>query len=214
MSLENYIQALRNFNEKLKVEAFVTALKKFNKNNPNHAPAGNEDGGQFTSSAVAVYQSTSFDAINNELRYDKPDVYATTIAELDALSTDVTTDELYRGLDSSYTKYLADKFGIKDTGDIKELEKKLTGVIIHDKGFLSTTRVLSVAADFARDKGTGRTTIMQISGTKKGIEVLKHINNYRARKEKEFIIKRGTSLFVKKVSLSKSGVLILYTHTI
>ena len=39
---------------------------------------------------------------------------------------------------------------------------------------MSTTRDLKTAADFARDKGTGKTTLMQISGKKKGVEVTKH----------------------------------------
>lgn len=186
------------------------------KYNPNHVPAGSEDGGQFTSAgmpnAVAVFQSTQFESINNELRYDKPDKYKDIIDELDKYSTDKTDDLLYRGLDSNYVKKIAADYGIKDTGSISELKSKLTNKIIHDNGFMSSSRLLSVAADFARDKGTGRTLVMQIEGRKTGIEVLRHVNNIRSRAEKEFVIKRRSSVFIRDVSLSKTGKIILYTQ--
>ncbi len=164
------------------------------------------------SNAVAVYQSVLFDSINNELRYDKPDKFRDTIKVLDRAATDKTNDKLYRGLDSNFTKDIIQKHGIKDVNDIHELKAKLVGKTIHDKSFMSTTRDLSVAADFARDKGGGKTTVLQIEGAKKGIEVTKHVNNLRARKEKEFLIDRGATLKIKDVSLSKTGKLIIYTE--
>lgn len=164
------------------------------------------------SHAVAVYQSTLFDAINNELRYDKPDKYKDIIKKLDAAATDTTSDKLYRGLDSNFTKEIINKHNIKDINNIDELKNKLIGKTIHDKSFMSTTRDLSAAADFARDKGNGKTTVLQIDGNKKGIEVTNHVNNFRARKEKEFLIKRSSTLKIKDVSLSKTGKLILYTE--
>lgn len=166
------------------------------------------------SDAVAVYQSTQFDAVNNELRYDRPDKYADIIKKLDKAATDETSDKLYRGLDSNFTKEIVNKHGIKDLNDLDELKSKLIGKTIHDKSFMSTTRELSIAGDFARDKGGDKTTVLQIDGKKTGIEVTKHVDNYRAKKEKEFLIRRGTSLKIKDVSLSKTGKLILYTDVI
>lgn len=131
---------------------------------------------------------------------------------MDAASTDNTNDKLYRGLDSNFTKYLVNRHNIKDVNDLNEVKSKLVGKTIHDKSFMSTTRELSVAADFARDKGGGKTTVLQIDGKKKGIEVTKHVNNLRAKKEKEFLIERGATLKIKDVSLSKTGKLILYTE--
>lgn len=177
---------------------------------------GGEGGGDSfsgdISAAVSTYQSTSFDAINNELRFDKPDKYKDVVKKLDKASTDRTSDNLYRGLDSDFTKTLANKYGIKDVNNISELNAKLVGKKIQDKAFMSTSRDLKTAADFARDKGTGKTSVMQISGKKKGIEVTKHVKNYRAKKEKEFLIKRGTTVKIVKVSLSKTGKIILYTE--
>lgn len=164
------------------------------------------------SAAVANYQSTNFEAINNELRYDKPDRFKDVISKMDEASTDVTSDTLYRGFGSDYTKSLAQKYGVKDVNNLSEVKSKLIGKTITDKGFISTTRNLSVAGDFARNKGTGKTTVMQISGRKKGIQVTKHLNNYRAKKENEFIIKRGSKMKIKNVALSKTGKLILYTE--
>jgi len=166
------------------------------------------------SAAVANYQSTNFDAINNELRYDKPDKYKDIISGMDKASIDVTSDKVYRGLGSDFTKEIANKYGVKDVNDINELKSKLIGKTIKDKGYMSTTRDLKTAGDFARDKGTGKTTVMQISGKKKGIEVDKHVKNYRARQEKEFIIKRGTKVKITDVSISKTGKLILYTKIV
>lgn len=162
-------------------------------------------------SAIANYQSVNFEAINNELRYDKPDKFKEIIKKMDEASTDVTLDTLYRGFGSDYTKTLAQKYGVKDVDNLSELKSKLIGKTITDKAFISTTRNLSVAGDFARSKGTGKTTVMQISGKKKGIQVVKHLSNYRAKKENEFIIKRGTKMKIINVSLSKTGKLILYT---
>lgn len=164
------------------------------------------------STAVAMYQSTLFDAINNELRYDKPDWYKDVIQKLDKASTDKTSDTLYRGLDSNFTNEILRRHGIKDKNNLEEVKSKLVGKTIHDKSFMSTSRDLSVAADFARDKGSGRTTVLQIDGPKVGIEVTNHVNNYRARKEKEFLIKRNSSLTITNVSFSKTGKLILYTE--
>ncbi len=169
------------------------------------------DSSSENSAAVANYQSTNFDAINNELRYDKPDKYKDVIKKMDTVSTDKTTDKLYRGLSSDFTKELAQKHGVKDLNNLSDLKSKLIGKIIEDKGYMSTTRDLKTAGDFARDKGTGKTTVMQIAGKKKGIEVTKHVHNYRAKKEKEFIIKRGSKLKITDVSISKTGKLILYT---
>lgn len=206
-----WIQALKEFNERLR------------KGNPNHAPAGTPEGGQFTSGtqtdeervqiavAVATYQSTLFDAINNELRYDKPDKYKEIIKNLDKASTDVTNDVLYRGFNSDFTKEILNKHGIKDLSNLAILKSKLIGQSLTDKGFMSTTRHLNVAGDFARDVGKGATTVMQIDGKKTGIEVTKYINNYRARQEHEFIIKRNTKVKITDVSVSKTGKLILYT---
>lgn len=175
---------------------------------------GNDQSSAEISAAIANYQSTNFDAINNELRYDKPDKYKDVIEKIDKASTDKTSDNLYRGLDSDFTKTLANKHGIKDVNDINELKSKLIGKTITDKGYMSTTRDLKTAGDFARDKGTGKTTVMQISGKKKGVEVTKHVTNYRAKQEKEFIIKRGSKVKITNVSISKSGKLILYTEIV
>lgn len=164
------------------------------------------------SNAVATYQSTLFDSINNELRYDIPDRHKDIIKKLDMAAIDTTSDKLYRGLDSNFTKEIVNKYNIKDTNDIQELKTKLVGKTFRDKSFMSTTRDLSIAADFARDKGGGKTTVLQIEGKKKGIEVTKYVKNMRARKEQEFLIDRGTSLKIKDVSLSKTGKLILYTE--
>lgn len=191
------------------------------KYNPNHQPAGTPTGGQFAPltesqqaiNAVSAFHGTQFDAINNELRYDKPDVYADIIAELDKISNDVTNDTLYRGFDANYVKTLAAKYGIKDLDNILDLQK-LVGKTITDKGFTSTSKLLQVAADFARDKGMGKTMVMQLSGKKKGIEVLKYLTNLRAKKEKEFILKRGSSVVIKKVSLSKTKKIIIYADTL
>ena len=166
------------------------------------------------SQAVASYQSTNFDAINNELRFDKPDKYKQVIAAMDKASTDKTNNILYRGLGSDFTKELANKYGVKDLNNLEELKSKLIGKTIKDKGFISTTRDLKTAGDFARDKGTGKTTLMQISGKKQGIEVEKYVKNYRARQEKEFIIKRGTKVKITDVSISRSGKIILYTEVV
>lgn len=166
------------------------------------------------SAAVANYQSTNFDGINNELRYDKPDKYKDVISGMDKASTDVTSDKVYRGLGSDFTKEIANKHGVKDVSDINELKSKLIGKTITDKGYMSTTRDLKTAGDFARDKGTGKTTVMQISGKKKGIEVDKHVKNYRSRQENEFIIKRGTKVKITDVSISKTGKLVLYTEIV
>lgn len=163
------------------------------------------------SEAVAIYQSTLFDAINNELRYDKPDKFKDTISLLDKGAIDTTNDVLYRGLDANYTKEIANKYNVKDISNIKELKSKLIGKSLTDKAFMSTTRELKVAGDFARDKGNGKTTVIQIEGKKIGIEVLKHVDTFRAKQEKEFLIKRNTTLLIKNVSLSKTGKLILYT---
>lgn len=165
------------------------------------------------SSAVANYQSTNFDGINNELRYDKPDKYKDVIKKIDSASTDKTSGNLYRGLSSDYTKNLAQKYGIKNTDDVNELKQKLIGKTLKDKGYMSTTRDLKTAGDFARDKGTGQTTVMQISGEKEGVEVSKHVDNHRSRQEQEFIIKRGTEVTIKDVSISNTGKVILYAET-
>jgi hypothetical protein len=164
------------------------------------------------SSAVAAYQSTLFDAINNELRYDRPDKYKDVIDKLDKASVDKTNDKLYRGMDSNFVKEIGQKYKITDISDVNELKTKLVGQKIHDKSFMSTSRDLSVAADFARDKGNGKTAVLQIDGDKKGIEVANHVKNLRATKEKEFLIKRNSTLVIKDVSISKSGKLILYTE--
>lgn len=189
--------------------------------NPNHHPSGTPVGGQFAPlsesqqaiNAVSAFHGTEFDAINNELRYDKPDIYADVIAELDKISKDVTDDTLYRGFDANYVKMLANKYGIKDLNNILDLQK-LVGKTITDKGFTSTSRLLQVAADFARDKGAGKTMVMQLSGKKRGIDVLKYLTNLRAKKEKEFILKRGSSIFIKRVSLSKTKKIIIYADTL
>lgn len=176
--------------------------------------AGEGGGSSDVSSAVATYQSTSFDAINNELRFDKPDKFKKIISGLDKASVDKTSDTLYRGLNSDYTKELANKYGIKNTNDLAELNAKLTGKYITDKAYTSTSRDLKTAADFARDKGTGKTIVMQIAGKKKGIEVTKHVKNYRAKKEKEFLLKRGSKIKITRVGLSKTGKIILYTEIV
>ncbi len=212
------IEELRKINQLF----LVSSLKELNlKFNPNHVQSG-ENGGQFTSgpeptkeeisNAVATYQSTLFDAINNELRYDKPDKYKEIIKLLDKASVDNTTDDLFRGLDSNFTKQLSQKYGIKDFSNLSELKEKLVGKVLKDKAFMSATRSLKVAGDFARNMGTGRTTVMQIGGSKRGIEVSKHVSNLRARIEREFLIKRGSSVTIKDVGLSKTGKLILYTN--
>lgn len=162
--------------------------------------------------AVLNYQSTNFDAINNELRYDKPDKFKDVIKNLDKASKDIDNGKVFRGLTSDYTKELVNKYKINDVNDVAELKSKLIGKVLNDKGFMSTTRDLRIAADFARDKGTGKTTVIQIEGNKTGIDVEKYISNNKAKKEKEFLIKRNTKIKIKDVSISKTGKLILYTE--
>ncbi len=164
------------------------------------------------SASVANYQSVNFDAINNELRYDKPDEYKKVIQNMDKASVDKTNDALYRGLSADFTKTIASKYGVKNTNDIAELKSKLIGKTINEKAYTSTSRDLKVAADFARDMGKGQTTLMQINGKKTGIEVVNHVKNFKARQEKEFIIKRNTKFKITNVSISKSGKLVLYTE--
>lgn len=166
------------------------------------------------SDAVSIYQSSSFQAINNELRYDKPDRYKDVIRKIDKASVDKTNDVLYRGFDADFTKFIRNKFNITDTTDIDELRDKLLGKVITDKGFSSSSRKLSAAAQFAEDRGRGQTVVMQIEGSKTGIEVSKHVNNFRARQEREFIIKRNSKFKIERVSISSSGKLILYTKVI
>lgn len=205
-------------------EAFICFHLRMEMNvkfNENHQPAGSEIGGQFAPlsesqqaiNAVSAFHGTEFDAINNELRYDRPDVYADVIAELDKISNDTTDDVLFRGFDADFTKQLANKYGVTDLTDIVQLQK-LVGKSITDKGFTSTSRMLSIAADFARDKGKGVTMVMQLSGKKKGIDVLKYLTNIRAKKEREFILKRGTSVTIKRVSLSRTKKIIIYADTL
>jgi len=164
------------------------------------------------SNAVATYQSTQFDAINNELRFDRPDRFKSIISNIDKAATDNTKDKLYRGVGADFTRDIANKYGVKDTSNLSELKSKLIGKTITDKGYQSTTRDLKTAGDFARDMGKGQTTVIQILGNKKGVEVSKHVNNFRARKEREFILKRNTRLKITNVGISKTGKLILYTE--
>lgn len=224
METKDIIYALRQFRDDLINEYYITVIRDFRNNlkfNPNHVSSG-PNGGQFASGdtaigrqmAVSIYHSTLFDAINNELRYDKPDKYKEVISELDKISTDETSDTLYRGLKADFTKTIASKYKIADINNLEEIKTKLIGKRIHEKAFVSTTRDLGTAADFARDLGNGKTTVMQITGKKKGIEVSKYLNNYRASKEKEFIIKRDSDFDITNVSLSKTGKLILYVDMI
>lgn len=211
MTVDNFSIQLRLLALRVSAEN-IFEKKTFNESEHPRVPQGNSDGGQFTNS-LYTYQGTSFDSINNELRYDQPDKFKQLIENLDAGSTDETSNVLYRGLDSNFTKELKIKYKINNLGDVDELKSKLIGKYLVDKSYMSTSTDLNVAADFARNKGTGKTTILQISGRKKGINVLNHISNAKAIREKEFILKRGTRLKIVNVSLSKSGVLILYTNT-
>lgn len=185
--------------------------KTFDESKHPRVAAGSGKGGEFTDSLYS-YQGTSFDAINNELRYDKPDKFKELVANLDTGMTDETTEVLYRGLDSNFTKELKNKYHINNIDDVEELNSKLVGKTLIDKSYMSTSKDLNIAADFARDKGSGKTTVLHISGKKKGVDVVGHINNAKAIREKEFVLKRGTRLKILKVSLSKNGVLILYTE--
>lgn len=201
------------FYRKLLYLSLETELKAWDESKHPREPAGSSTGGQF-SNAVAEYQGTSFDAINNELRYDKPDKYKNTISELDKASTDVTDNVLYRGLDGDFTKTLVNKYKIIDSKNLSELQSKLVGRELVDKSFMSTSSDLSIAADFARDKGKGQGTILQISGKKQGINVSKYLKNRKTIKEKEFVIKRGSKMKIENVGLSKTGKLILYLNTL
>ncbi len=202
--------------------AIADAFSDFDlKFNPNHEPAGTSVGGQFAPltesqraiNAVSAFHGTDYEAINNELRFDKPDIYADVIAELDKISNDLTDDTLFRGFDADFTKQLANKYGVTDLRDIVQLQK-LVGKTVTDKGFMSTSKLLDIAADFARDKGKGVTMVMQLSGKKRGIDVAKYLTNLRAKREREFILKRGSSFTIKRVSLSKTKKIIIYADTL
>ncbi|MGX9985853.1 ADP-ribosyltransferase [Soonwooa purpurea] len=163
--------------------------------------------------AIQTYQGNAFDGINNELRYDEPDIYKNLIKDIDRIK-DVTNDTLYRGLDHNFTMTLKQLFKIKDINDLSELKLKLEGKVLKDKGFSSTSKDLNTAAYFARDTGKGKTTVMQISGVKEGVDVQRRLGKRSKKNEKEFLIKRDSSYLIEKVSISKTGKLILYTKYI
>jgi hypothetical protein len=165
------------------------------------------------SASVRAYQSTLFENINNELRYDNTGRYSQIVDNLDKVATDTTSDTLYRGLASDFTSELANKFKIKNINDLEEVRAKLVGQEIHDKAFISATTDLNTAAYFMRDKGTGKPAILQIEGQKTGIKVGKHSTGFTTKNEKEFLIKRGTRLKITDVRLSKTGKLILNVST-
>lgn len=162
--------------------------------------------------ALEVYQSTLFESINNELRFDKPDKHKQIIGKIDSSMTEIIDENLYRGLDADFTKIIYDKYKIKPTDSISDINRKLVGKIIKDKGYSSTTRSVKVAGEFASDKGKGRTTVMQIEGKKKGVSIDKYVNNYRSRKEREVLLKRNSKFLIKRVSFSRTGKLIIYTE--
>lgn len=160
--------------------------------------------------ALQAYQGTAFDGINNELRYDVPDRYKKLIDNMENF-TDETKDPLYRGLDHNFLLYLKNEFKISDVNNIEELQKKLVGKSLKDKGFASTTKNLHTAAYFSRDTGKGRTTVIQIDGIKKGSDIQKRLKNRATKNEGEFLLKRNSSLKIKRVSFSKTGKVIIYT---
>lgn len=161
--------------------------------------------------ALQVYQGTAFDGINNELRYDIPDRYKKIIDNMENF-TDETKETLYRGLDHNFLLTLKNEFKINDINNIDELQKKLVGKSIKDKGFSSTTRNLHTAAYFSRDTGKGKTAVMQIDGTKKGSDIQKRLKQKSTKNEGEFLLKRNSSLKIKRVTLSKTGKVIIYTE--
>ena len=160
--------------------------------------------------ALQVYQGTAFDGINNELRYDEPDRYKKIIDNMENF-TDETSEPLYRGLDHNFLLHLKNEFKISDINNIDELQKKLVGKSLKDKGFASTTKNLHTAAYFSRDTGKGRTVVIQIDGNKKGSDIQKRLKKRSTKNEGEFILKRNSSLKIKKVSISKTGKVIIYT---
>lgn len=161
--------------------------------------------------ALQIYQGTAFDGINNELRYDVPDRFKDIIKNMDNF-TDETKEPLYRGLDHNFILTLKNEFKINDINNIDELQKKLVGKSLKDKGYASATKNLHTAAYFSRDTGKGRTTVIQIDGTKKGSDIQKRLKKRSSKNEGEFLLKRNSSLKIKRVSLSKSGKLIIYTE--
>jgi hypothetical protein len=163
--------------------------------------------------ALMDYQSTNFENINTELRYEKPSTEnKKIISEIDNVATKKTTEPLYKGMDSDFVKALKSKYKIKDISDIEELKRKLINKDIKDKSFMSTSKDLNIAADFARDKGTGITAIIQINGEKTGVDLNDYLNNAKTNKEKEFLLKRNSSLKITDVKISKTGKLILFAE--
>jgi 8-oxo-dGTP diphosphatase len=165
-------------------------------------------------SALLKYQGTSFDNINTSLRYDGgkglSESDKETVKVLDKASTDKTTDNLFRGLDSNFIKDIAQKFKISDWGDIDDVKSKVIGKEIKDKSFSSTSKSIDVAKDFARNKGAGMGIIMKIEGDKTGIDLANNLNNSKSKKEKEFLIKRGSNFKVERLGRdTDTGALVL-----
>jgi hypothetical protein len=190
-------ERLKDEIQKMKEDKNLTSDK--NKNNVKYQKS------------LAIYQGNAFDAINNELRYDKPDKYKGVISDLDKITLDKTSKDLYRGLSSDFTKQIFNDFKIKDRKDIVELREKLIGKSFKDKSFVSTSFDKKVALDFAKgDKTTGG-TLMKIGGEKTGANVQDYLKNRKSESEKEFLIKRNTEFIITDVSFDRKGNLKLST---
>lgn len=154
-------------------------------------------------SPISTYQGTHYESINSELRNGNIDKHGELIKKLDNLSNDELSGTNYRGASGAYNKILREEYGVKKGDSIEVIKSKLVGKTFMDKGFLSTTKSLTIANQRAVNTRNGKGILFVFNGKIKGINVESRVHGILSGIEQEFIIRRGYKMSISDVKYSK-----------
>ena len=173
--------------------------------------SGDSDDNEETSStlsekeqeAVSKYSFEGYTKINAYLREDGDPEEKGVIRRLDsAIDKQKEADyDVYRGSTTRFVERVCEKNGLS-IEDLKKDPNALSGTVIEDKGFLSTSKSDKIAGTFSSEEGA----VLHITARNaKALDVDRVTNETSNDTEKEVIFPRNTKITIDSVTYDKGS---------